>query len=354
MAILRNEQDVREEIATPFLKALGYESRTANDIVREHRLRYAAMQLGRKKQNDVTLPQGGDADYMLTVAGAGRWILETKPPDQEITSDDIDQAASYARHPEVSGHYAAVLNGRRFVLYYSSQTSNDEPLIDLKGESGDQLAQALAGLLSPLAIRRDCARPKVDLRTPLAPGYRGEAALLGGWNKQLSIRIDPKLQALVPAVAELQMQYKKLVGMQSILKDGTIWRDRSSRLRARVSWHPPHEEMRPLLEAAHLDQFEYVCLGETISTNSEKPSVFEILGSYESHEGQVVYDLLQWKSQALGFDASTVIQGQATRCLVDDKFEGIANFSSTTTVRNFPFPIVIHFLTEFSFTVDKR
>ncbi|MDE2166228.1 MAG: type I restriction enzyme HsdR N-terminal domain-containing protein [Alphaproteobacteria bacterium] len=145
MALLRNEQDVREEIATPFLKALGYESGTANDIIREHRLRYAAMQLGRKKQNDLPLPQGGDADYLLTVAGATRWILETKPPDQEITRDDIDQATSYARHPEVSGHYAGVLNGRRFVLYHSSQTSNDEPLLDLTINSGPELAQALAG-----------------------------------------------------------------------------------------------------------------------------------------------------------------------------------------------------------------
>ena len=56
MVTLRNEQDVREEIATPFLKALGYQSGTANDIEREHRLRYAAMQLGRKKPNDLPLP----------------------------------------------------------------------------------------------------------------------------------------------------------------------------------------------------------------------------------------------------------------------------------------------------------
>lgn len=287
MAILRNEQDVREEIATPFLRALGYESGTANDIVREHRLRYAAMQLGRKKQNDIPLPQGGDADYMLTVAGVGRWILETKPPDQEITIDDIDQATSYARHPEVSGHYAAVLNGQRFVLYYSSQTSNDKPLVDLSVRSGEELARALEGLLSPLAIRRDCIRPKVDMRTPIAPGYRGEAAIVGGWNKQLKINIETKLQMPPGAMATLETQISKLVGIQSIVAGGKMWRDESSRIRARVSWHPLHEEMRPFLQAAHVDEFEYVCLGDAISTDATNPSVFDILGAYTFREEQV-------------------------------------------------------------------
>lgn len=56
----------------------------------------------------------------------------------------------------------------------------------------------------------------------------------------------------------------------------------------------------------------------------------------------------------LGFDSDTVIQGQATGYLADDKFDGIAAFDSITTIKNLSFPIIIHFLTEFSFTVDKR
>src|SRR5690242_8296799 len=98
---VKNEADVREDIAAPLLRALGYVRGTENDITREHFLRYEALQLGRKKSND--LPLGGKADYLLTVAGAGRWVLETKPPDEAIDLNTIDQTISYARHPEVCG-----------------------------------------------------------------------------------------------------------------------------------------------------------------------------------------------------------------------------------------------------------
>jgi hypothetical protein len=67
---MQNEADVREDVAAPFLHALGYERGTENDIEREKWLRYDALQLGRKKSND--LPTGGKADYTLTVSGCGR------------------------------------------------------------------------------------------------------------------------------------------------------------------------------------------------------------------------------------------------------------------------------------------
>jgi hypothetical protein len=312
------------------------------------------MQLGRKKQNDVALPQGGDADYLLNVAGAGRWVLETKPPNQEITVDDVDQAISYARHPEVSGHYAAVLNGVRFVLYFSSQTSNDKPILDMAVGSGEELAKALSGLLSPSAIRRDCTSPIVDLRTPLAPGYRGEAIIVGGWNRHLAISLETRLPIPMAVMDGLNSQNAKIVGMQSNVKCGRIWRDEASRIRARLSWHPPHADMKSLLDAAHLDDFEYVCLGESISTDENNPSIFDILGAFALRQGQVSYDILHWKTQIIGMDADTVIQGQATGYLRDNNFIGIANFRSTMMISGLLLPIIIHFSTEFSFAVDGR
>jgi hypothetical protein len=354
MAVLKNEQDVREEIATPLLKLLGYESGTANDISREHRLRYTAMQLGHKKSNDAPLPLGGNADYMLTIAGAGRWILETKPPDQNITADDVDQTVSYARHPEVSGHYAAVLNGRRFALYYSSQTSNDAPIVDLEVISIDHLANALQGLLSPLAIRRDCALPVVDLKAPLAPGFRSEAKITGGTNKHLSLNLETELLIPPPQLQMMQAQFDKIVGMQSTVKSGRIWRDNSGRIRARLAWNSPHEEMIPLLQAAHLDEFEYVCLQEEISSDPENPSVFDILAAYELKEGLVIYDILKWEARVNGFNAAVSIQGQATGYLCDGEFVGLAGFCSTTMVQGATLPIKIHFLTEFCFLVDQK
>jgi predicted type IV restriction endonuclease len=125
-----NETDVREEIAAPLLTLLGYERGTENDILREFTLQYDRVFLGRKKSSDPLLR--GRADYILSVTGAGRWCFEIKSPTEEITPEVVDQAISYARHPRVSGCYAAVLNGRRLVVYHNSQTSDQEPFVDLE------------------------------------------------------------------------------------------------------------------------------------------------------------------------------------------------------------------------------
>ena len=165
-----NEADIREDIAMPLLQSLGYRAGTANDIIREKKLEYAREFLGRKKNTDP--PLRGRADYILTVLGAGSWILETKAEDMEIDRDAIEQSITYARHPEVAGTYAAILNGKRFVAFHNTQRSNDTPLIDVSFENVTALANAVVSTLSPNAIRHDCSPPRVDLETPLATGLR--------------------------------------------------------------------------------------------------------------------------------------------------------------------------------------
>jgi hypothetical protein len=64
-----NEADVREDVAMPLLRRLGYATGTANDIIREKTLEYPNSFLGRKKKTDP--PLRGRADYILTVLGAG-------------------------------------------------------------------------------------------------------------------------------------------------------------------------------------------------------------------------------------------------------------------------------------------
>ena len=141
-----NEADVRAEIADPFLAALGYRRGTTANIDREFRLTYDRHFLGRKKPTDK--PLVGKADYRLSVLGFGHWVLDAKAYDVEIDRDAIEQAISYAAHPEVAGHYAAVLNGKQFVMYRATQSSHEAPLVDLEVTSGEALAEALMNLLS--------------------------------------------------------------------------------------------------------------------------------------------------------------------------------------------------------------
>ncbi len=291
---------------------------------------------------------------MLTVAGIGRWILETKPPDDEITKDDIDQATSYARHPEVSGCYAAVLNGKKFVLYHSNQTSNDEPLVELEVINPEALAGSLKGLLSPGAIRRDFPRPKIDMRAPLADGYRGEATITGGSNLLTSVRMQTDLPLPPAARAAIETDFGKIEGMHSVIRKGLVWRDAALRIRAKVQWQPPHEGMKDVLEKIHLDDFEYVCLSDEISIDPDKPSVFEILASYRLEKGQPTYDILRWKQSFFTAQVDVSMVGQATGYLKADEFMGVADYRMVMTMPGVPFPMTAVIKSDISFTVDAR
>lgn len=347
-----NEADVREDIAAPFLKALGYARGTENDIERERLLRYKSLQLGRKKPND--MPLGGKADYLLTVAGAGRWVLETKPPYEDIDVDTIDQTLSYARHPEVCAHYAAILNGHRFVVFDRSRSSNDAPLVDLRVTTAEALALEVEALLSPVAIRRDCSPPKVDLSQGIAKGFRSRADILGGEIVHVHNLWD--LPNYLPSQIKdsISASTQKLVGLISTVKGGTIWRDDASRIRAQLKWNLPHQDLTAFMHQTKFEDFEYVCLDSVISDDPEKPSVFEMLGAFRLEAGQPVFNVLRWNSEILRVAVETVLCGQATGFLRGDTFAGIATMQQTIRPQNFPTPVSFHNEMKFSVRVDTR
>jgi hypothetical protein len=349
---LQNESDVREDIAVPFLKALGYSRGTENDIQREHFLRYEALQLGRKKPND--LPLGGKADYLLTVSGAGRWVLETKPPYEEIDLDTVDQTISYARHPEVCGHYAAILNGRRFVLYDRTRSSNDRPLLDIQVTTGEQLAQSVESLLSPSAVRRDCGPPVIDLAMGIAKGFRSRVAILGGEIRHLGGRWDfPSM--IPPQVRDAAVGMgRKLAGMVSSVKGGMIWRDDASRIRVKINWNLMHEGLESFMQTSKFGDVEYVCLDSLVSNDPENPSVFEFLGGFRLEAGQPIFSVLRWSSQIMQLPVDTTIHGQVAGYLLGDEFAGMASMQQIMRIPVVPTPISFHSEFTFSLKVDTR
>lgn len=106
-----NEQDVREEVVRPFLHELGYRHGTPATIKTEQALRYDRAFLGRKKpQKDPLLE--GRADYICEAVSYGRWVVEVKSPQFDISQDDVEQAHTYSAHPEIAATYFIVTNGR--------------------------------------------------------------------------------------------------------------------------------------------------------------------------------------------------------------------------------------------------
>src|SRR5690606_15162772 len=114
-----NETDVREEVLAPLIRMLGYRSGSKDNVVREQSLRYPRAFLGRKNTKKDPILRG-KADYILEVGSTVRWVIEAKSPDVEIDFDSVEQAYTYANHPEIRAVYFALCNGKRFVVFQTN------------------------------------------------------------------------------------------------------------------------------------------------------------------------------------------------------------------------------------------
>lgn len=315
-----NETDVRAEIAEPLLAALGYRRGTSNDISRELSLTYARQSLGRKKPSDP--PLRGRADFVLSVLGAGRWVLETKAPHEAIDLDAIEQAITYARHPEVSAAYAVILNGVRITVHHTSQTSAEKPLVDLAISDAASLAKQLVGLLSPAAVRRDCTPPIVDIGSPLAEGLRSQAQIRGGEIRHGKSTWSANIPLPVGEVQRLDEMCRRLGGLRIAVTGGTVYRDSDSRIRAKLQWTMPHDEMLRFALDKKLMDVEYIALADEISADPEAPSVFDVIGDVEVSEGETLFNIATWEATAADASIRMRYTGRAVGFFERNVFRG--------------------------------
>ncbi len=107
------EDAVREEIIHPILKELGYSAGGLNRIVRSRSLSHPYVKIGSQERPVTIIP-----DYLLLAANKPAWVLDAKAPGEAVTSGGhVEQAFSYATHPEIRSRYFALCNGREFALF---------------------------------------------------------------------------------------------------------------------------------------------------------------------------------------------------------------------------------------------
>lgn len=316
-----NETDVRAEIAEPLLAALGYQRGSSSDISRELSLTYARQSLGRKKASD--LPLRGRADFVLSVLGAGRWVLETKAPHEPIDLDAIEQAITYARHPEVSATYAVILNGVRITVHHALQNSIEKPLVDLTISDATSLAKQLVGLLSPAAIRRDCTPPIVDLRRPLAESLRSQAQIRGGEMRHGKSTWSANIPLPAGEVQRQDEMCRRLSGLRIAITGGNVYRDSESRIRAKLQWSMPRDEMLQFALDKKLMEVEYIALTDEISTDPDAPSVFDVIGDVDVKEGETLFDIATWEAATAGVAIRMRYTGRAVGFFEKNVFRGV-------------------------------
>ncbi len=351
-----NESDVREEIAAPVLRALGYSKGSDADIIREKdmRLRYGRYFLGRKNPTKDPVLQGR-ADYVLRVAGACAWVLETKPPTEDIGIDVIEQAISYARHPEINGDLVALLNGRKFVLYKVNQLAVEDPIFSTENCAPDCLAKQLENILTPHALRRDMRRMSIDVGRSLGGGLRSREIIAGGSVTYNLARFEilecpPCFEG--PFRAQLDHGLQPVIpGSRYPIERGTIERAESGRIVANLTWISPFLQLESFMSIKGLNDIRYVCMDSEISSSVCRPSTFNFYHSFRMHEGEEMFDMLRQQTMNQGYPSDVDVVGQIVGHVEGRVFAGSFEHAFVTKLHIGEMDIAVAHLGEGDFSV---
>lgn len=139
------EDAVREEIIGPFLKSLGYSASGANRIIRSRGLTHPFVHIGTRKSAIKIIP-----DYLLEINGECKWILDAKSPKENIRSGpNVEQAFSYAIHPDVRASLYGLCNGHELVVF---SVNKIKPVLTVKMCELQKHYEEIKLELSPLAF----------------------------------------------------------------------------------------------------------------------------------------------------------------------------------------------------------
>lgn len=140
------EDSVREEIITPVLRYLGYSASPPTRIVRSKALVHPFVHIGTKRFAIKIIP-----DYLLEVDGKAAWILDAKGPRETIHKGaSVEQAFSYAIHPDVRAFTYALCNGHRLLAF---SVSRIDPILDVDLRKLNEHESELKAALAPNAFR---------------------------------------------------------------------------------------------------------------------------------------------------------------------------------------------------------
>lgn len=107
------EDSVREVIITPILSRLGYTPSGPHRVIRSKALVHPFIYAGTRQVPITLIP-----DYSLMTEGKVVCVLDAKRPSEDILSrKHIQQAYSYAIHPEIKCADFALCNGRQLVVF---------------------------------------------------------------------------------------------------------------------------------------------------------------------------------------------------------------------------------------------
>jgi len=136
------EDSVREVIIAPMLSKLGYHPTGKQTVVRSKSLVQPFIYAGVRKHPVTIIP-----DYTLNFDGKPVAVLDAKSPSERIDLPaHVQQAYSYAIHPEIRSQHFALCNGRRLSVY---SVQSAPPLLDIPFEEFESRWEDIVKHLAP-------------------------------------------------------------------------------------------------------------------------------------------------------------------------------------------------------------
>lgn len=136
------EDSVREELVLPIIKNLGYSVSGDSRIIRSKALIHPYVAIGSQQRKVSIIP-----DYVFLSKNKPYWILDAKSPSESISkSKHVEQAYSYAIHPEVRAELFSLCNGKEFVLY---SIRHFDPILKFNLENINEYWEKLHRILNP-------------------------------------------------------------------------------------------------------------------------------------------------------------------------------------------------------------
>ena len=195
----------------------------------------------------------------------GRWVVEVKPPSEAISTDAVQQAHTYAAHPEIAAAFIMVTNGRRFEVYRTGALR--APLLAFDHDQLEQSLLALFNIVGPEAIKKLSNLVRVDSGKPLGRNLASKVAIVGG---QITYEEHASDTPLVPR--------EMIEGLQLPVVGGKVERLEDGRIHAYIEIGKAAAMFREFTEmVGAADDYDFYSASEYISTDPENPTIFQNL-----------------------------------------------------------------------------
>jgi hypothetical protein len=304
-----NETDVREVLVRPLLARLGYCHGTDATILTEKTLRYERSFLGRKNPKKDP-PLTGRADYICEVISFGRWVVEVKSPSEELSQDVVEQAHTYASHPEIAASFFLVTNGRAFRLYETAKL--DQPALAWDYDDEDDTLLRLFNVLSPAAFRKRAKITVVDPGKPLGQGLASRLRILGG---EITYEEHSGSHPFLQASA--------IDGLSLPVTGGSVARADDQRIVGRIRVAKVAAFLQDLNAAMGIsDDYDFFSATEYLSHDPEHPTIFQNQVTNVVPAGRIIR-IPGLPQVPMPFEMSSTAYTEAIGFVQDDTFVGI-------------------------------